>query len=218
MAKIKKTDWNVAFKPLIAKYGNKHHPLHYKNIYQLLVMVVLSAQSTDNLINDMAPALFKKYKSMDALSKAKKEELLPFINKVRGALKKADWLMRIAQQVKKDKNIPLTMEGLVELPGLGRKSANVIMREAHVKAEGVIVDLHVLRVASRLGIAKGDDAKDIEKQIMAEVDEKNWGEVGMAMSFLGREICRPTDPKHGECVMNEVCDYFKKLHKVKKTK
>ena len=115
--------------------------------------------------------------------------------------------MELSQKIKEDKNIPLTMEGLTALPGIGRKSANVIMRESGIKAEGVIVDLHVLRVAPRLGIATGTDPKKIEKQIMEVVNEKDWGEIGMAISFLGREICRPTNPKCGECVMSTVCAF-----------
>ncbi|MEO8088257.1 MAG: endonuclease III, partial [Bacteroidota bacterium] len=98
--------------------------------------------------------------------------------------------------------------------GIGRKSANVIMREAKVKPEGVIVDLHVLRVAPRIGIATGDDPKKIEEQIMKVIPQDEW-DIGMAISFLGRETCRPTDPKHEECVMNKVCKYYKSQKKSK---
>ncbi|MBX9852650.1 MAG: hypothetical protein K2X86_12970, partial [Cytophagaceae bacterium] len=114
--------------------------------------------------------------------------------------------------IKDDKKIPLTLNELTELPGIGRKSANVIMREAGVKAEGVIVDLHVVRVAPRIGIATGTDPKKIEKQIMEAIPQKDWGEVGMAISFLGRETCRPTHPKHHECVMKKHCEYYKANH------
>ena len=104
-----------------------------------------------------------------------------------------------------------TMEELIALPGIGRKSANVIMRGIGCKAEGVIVDLHVLRVAPRLGIAGGTDPKKIEKQIMDVIDEKDWGEIGMAISFLGRETCRPTNPHCDKCVVSKSCAYFKTL-------
>jgi endonuclease-3 len=87
------------------------------------------------------------------------------------------------------------------------------MREAGEKPEGVIVDLHVVRVAPRLGIASGSDPKVIEKQIMEKIPQKDWGEVGMAISFLGREICRPSNPKHDECVVKNVCSYYLKLKK-----
>ena len=116
--------------------------------------------------------------------------------------------MTLAQTLKEDKNIPLTMDGLTALTGIGRKSANVIMRESGKKAEGVIVDLHVVRVAPRLGIVTGTDPKKIEKQIMEAIPQKDWG-VGMDISFLGREICRPTNPKCDECPMNKICAYYK---------
>jgi endonuclease-3 len=204
-----KTNWAKAIKPLIKKYKGKKHPLEYKNIYQLLVMVVLSAQDSDRHINSIAPELFKVFPNIQSLTKVTPEMLYPYIGKVRGSAKKANWIIAIAKQIKKDKNIPLTMEELVALPGIGRKSANVIMREAGVKAEGVMVDLHVVRVAQRLGIATSADPKKIEQQIMEVIPQKDWGEAGMAISFLGRETCRPSHPKHEECVMSKVCEYYK---------
>lgn len=204
-----KMNWEDAVKPLIKKYEGKKHPLDYKNTYQLMVMVVLSAQDSDKHINEIAPKLFNAFPDMESLAKADAEALFPFISSVRNFGNKIKWLMSIAQQVKKDKNIPLTMEGLTALPGIGRKSANVIMRESGIKAEGVIVDLHVVRVAPRLGIATGTDPKKIETQIMNALPKEDWGEIGMSISFLGREICRPTNPKHSECPMNKVCEYYK---------
>ncbi len=202
-------NWQKEIQPLIKKYKGKKHPLDYNNTYELLVMVVLSAQDSDRNINKLAPDFFKAYPDMKALSRAEAEALYPFISKVRNFGNKTKWLLELSAQIKEDKNIPTTMESLTELPGIGRKSANVIMRETGVKAEGIIVDLHVVRVAPRLGIAQGTDPKKIEKQMMELLDPEDWGQAGMAISFLGREICRPTNPKCPECVMNNVCDYFK---------
>ncbi|HOX84102.1 MAG TPA: endonuclease III [Chryseolinea sp.] len=202
-------DWQKEIQPLLKKYKGKKHPLEYKSLYQLVVMVVLSAQDSDKHINQIAPALFTAYPNMKALSKADAESLYPFIGKVRNFGNKTKWLLTLASTIKDDKNIPKTMDDLTALPGIGRKSANVIMREAGVKAEGIIVDLHVVRVAPRLSIATGTDPKKIEKQMMDVISAKDWGEAGMAISFLGREICRPTDPKCSECVMNKVCLYYK---------
>jgi len=205
-----KTDWAEAIKPLIKKYKDKKHPLEYKNIYQLLVMVVLSAQDSDKHINSLVPELFKIFPDMESLSKATPEMLFKYVGKVRNFANKAKWLTVIADKIKEDKNIPVTMEGLTALNGIGRKSANVIMREAGEKAEGVMVDLHVVRVAQRLGIATSADPKKIEQQIMEVIPKEDWGETGMAISFLGREICRPSHPQHEECVMSSVCEYYKK--------
>jgi len=208
--KKKTVDWAEALKPLLKKYKGKKHPLDYGNLYELLVMVVLSAQSSDALINKVAPALFKAYPDMKALSAATAADLTPYINKVIGFPRKAEWLVKIARQIKQDKDIPLTMEGLTALTGIGRKSANVIMREARVPAEGIMVDLHVIRVAPRLGIATGEDPKALEKQMMEQLPQKMWADAGMSISFLGRETCRPTNPNHEDCVMKEVCAFYSK--------
>lgn len=208
---MSKSNWPEACKPLLKKYKDKPHPLEYKNLYQLVVMVILSAQDSDKNINQLSTALFNAFPDMASLSRADAEALYPFVSKIRNFGNKTKWLMELSAKIKQDKNIPLTMEELIELPGIGRKSANVIMRGAGVKAEGVICDLHVIRVAPRLGIAQGTDPKKIEKQIMEVIPEKDWGEIGMAISFLGREICRPTNPNCSECVMKTNCDYFKQL-------
>ena len=207
-----KTDWSHAIKPLIKKYKGKKHPLEYKNIYQLLVMVVLSAQDSDKHINSLAPELFKNFPNMEALSNATSDTLFPLIGKVRNFANKVKWLSEIAEEIKADKNIPLTMEELVALKGIGRKSANVILREGGKEAEGIMVDLHVVRVAQRLGIATSADPKKIEQQMMEVIPQKDWGEAGMAISFLGRETCRPSHPQHEECVMSSVCEFYKQQH------
>jgi len=201
-----KINWPEAIKPLLKKYQGKKHPLEYKNLYQLVVMVILSAQDSDRHINELAPKLFEAFPNMQALSRATPDSLYPFIGKVRNFANKANWLVGLAQKIKKDSDIPLTLDELTELPGIGRKSANVIKREAGAPPEGVIVDLHVVRVAPRLGIASGTDPKKIEKQIMEALPKKEW-DAGMAMSFHGREICRP-QPKCEICLMNTVCAFY----------
>ena len=201
-----KVNWPEAIKPLIEKYKGKKHPLDYENTYQLLVGVILSAQDSDKHINQVAPKLFEAFPNMEALSHCTPETLFPFIGSVRNYANKTKWLISLAQKIQNDENIPLTLDELTELPGIGRKSANVIKREAGAPAEGVMVDLHVARVAPRLGIATGTDPKKIEKQIMEILPPEEW-DAGMAMSFLGREICRPT-PKCEICLMKKVCNYY----------
>lgn len=203
------TNWESAFEPLIAQYRNKKHPLDYQNLYQLLVMVILSAQDSDAHINKVAAPLFSAYPTLKSLLKARKEDLVPFVSGVRGRDKKVDWILGIARELEDDANIPTTMAELTALKGVGRKSANVIMREAEVPAEGIMVDLHVLRVVPRLGISDAKTGDKLEKDLMAVVPKKQWSELGMAISFLGRETCRPTNPKHEQCVMRAHCDYCK---------
>ncbi|HXB93138.1 MAG TPA: endonuclease III [Puia sp.] len=210
-----KTDWPVAIRPLLKKYKNAKHPLEYHNIYQLIVMVVLSAQSTDVVVNQIAPGFFAVFPDMQALSAVTPELLYPYISKVRNFPHKASWLVQIAKQIGTDQHIPLDMAALTGLPGIGRKSANVIRREAGMAPEGVIVDIHVVRVAPRLGIAKDADPKKMEQQLMKVLPPDEW-DAGMAMSFLGRDICRP-QPECERCLMNPVCVYYAKSKKVKKT-
>ena len=201
-------NWVEAFKPLFKKYQEKRHPLTHDTTYQLLVKVVLSARDSDRHINAISPALFERYPSMKILAKATPEDLYPLIDEVMNFANKAAWLSGIAKALQDDKNIPITMESLTALKGIGRKSANVIMSESGAEMEGIIVDLHVLRVAPRIGIAKGTNPEKIEKQLMDAVPQKYWRPLGMGLTFLGREICRPTNPHCPECPMNEVCEYY----------
>ena len=110
--------------------------------------------------------------------------------------------------MKKDSNIPTNLNDLIALKGIGRKSANVIMREMKLPAEGIIADLHVIRVAPRIGLVQeSKDGNKIEKQLMQILPKEIWGEIGMAISFLGREICRPTNPKCLQCPIQNDCQY-----------
>lgn len=199
-------NWPEAVKPLLKKYKDTPHPLEAENVYQHLVMVVLSAQSNDKLINSISGELFKAFPNMQALAKATPEDLYPYLSKVINFRNKAKWLTTTAAEIKNDSNIPLSMDALVKFPGVGRKSANVILRKAGAPAEGIMVDLHTLRVASRLGIANETDGPKMEQQLMKIFPHKQW-DIGMALSFLGREICRPK-PECERCLMNDVCAYY----------
>ena len=204
------SNWETKLKPILKKYKGKRHPLEYESIYQLLVMVVLSAQDSDANINKIAPALFEKYPTLKSLSETDLETFIPYISKVRNHGTKAKWLLEIAKTIKSDKDIPLTMKELTALKGIGRKSANVILREANKPAEGIIADLHVIRVAPRIGIIKeSKDGNKIEKELMQVLPQKIWSEIGMAISFHGREICRPK-PRCEECILTDVCCYYAK--------
>lgn len=204
-------NWPKDLEPILTKYKNRKHPLDYHNLYQLLVMVVLSAQDSDANINTIAPELFKVFPNMESLAVSNTEALFPYIAKVRNFNTKASWLIEIAQTIKKDESIPLTMEGLTALKGIGRKSANVILKESRIPAEGIIADLHVIRVTPRIGlITETKDGNKVEKQLMTVLPKAIWGEIGMAISFLGREICRPK-PKCDICPINSICEYYKSI-------
>ncbi|MDI9257330.1 endonuclease III domain-containing protein [Flavobacterium sedimenticola] len=208
MELFEKNDWSERINPIIELYRDKKHPLDYQNLYQLMVMVILSAQDSDANINKVAPALFEAFPTIESLSVAQVDELIPYLTKVRNFGTKATWIIQIARELQKDDNIPTSLEALTALKGIGRKSANVIMREMKVPAEGIIADLHVIRVAPRIGlIEEAKDGNKVEKQLMQVLPKEIWGEVGMAISFLGRETCRPTNPKCTQCPIQNHCQY-----------
>ena len=157
---MSKVNWSDAVKPLLKKYKDTKHPLDYGSTYQLMIMVVLSAQDSDKHINQIAPKFFAAFPNMEALSQASPGAIQEQISDVRNFGNKTKWLSELSKKPKKDTNIPLTLEELTELPGIGRKSAIVIKNESGTAAEGIIVGLHVVRIAPRLGIAIGTDPKE----------------------------------------------------------
>lgn len=193
---------------LMTHYKGRKHPLAYTNIYQLVVMVILSAQDSDQHINKLMPEFFNTYPDMSTLASANPESLHPFLHTVRNFANKSNWLIRLAQIVQTDNRIPNSMLALIQLPGIGRKSANVILRESGAKAEGIIVDLHVVRVAPRIGIATGNQPEKIERALMRITAPEIWAELGMSLSFLGRELCRPSRPQCHICPMNRACKHL----------
>lgn len=197
------------FEALLQQYGKRKHPLDYANRYQLLVMVVLSARDSDAHINQLAPSIFEAYPDMAALAKATPDAFGRLIAGVTNASTKAGWLVATAKNIGSDAAIPHDLAGLTKHSGIGRKSANVIIRESGDPAEGIVVDLHVVRTAPRIGIAFGENPEKIEKSLMAFFPRERWNEAGMALSFLGREICRPSAPKCGQCPVRGICAYTK---------
>jgi endonuclease-3 len=205
-------NWKENLEPLINKYKGRKHPLYYNNKYQLLIMVILSAQDSDTNINNITIPFFEKYPNLESISNSSIEEISPYFTKVKNYPTKTAWIYELAKLLKTDSNIPTNLTELIALKGIGRKSANVILRETNQKAEGIIVDLHVIRVAPRIGLTpKYEDGNKIEKLLMQQLPYEIWNEIGMAFSFLGREICRPNNPKCDDCPINTHCNYFKNL-------
>ena len=211
---LQMSDWSQKLEPLLEKYGKQKHPLDYNNRYQLIVMVILAAQASDNQINKISPKLFEAYPSISDLKNSNPEDLYPLLSSIRGYRKKAKWIVDIAKVIGDDSNIPTTIGELTKLSGVGRKTANTVIRESGDNAEGIIVDLHVLRVAPRLGIATGTNSEKIEKQLMDALPKDKWNEIGMAFSFHGREICRPK-PICDQCIVNQACNYYQTLIKTR---
>lgn len=202
-------NWEIKLEPILESYKGRKHPLDYKNTYQLLIMVILSAQDSDSNINKLATTLFEKFPNIESLNKSNIEEFSTYIHNVKNYPTKANQIINIAQILKKDENIPTNLKDLISLKGIGRKSVNVILREIKQPTEGIIVDLHVIRVSPRIGITlPSKDGNKIEKGLMQVLPKEIWSEIGMAISFLGREICRPT-PKCNICPIKKHCNYYK---------
>ena len=200
-------DWARILEPLIKKYENHAHPLRFHNTYQLLVMVVLAAQTSDNAVNKIAPRLFERFPTLQDFAAASTKELISYLSSIRNHRTKISWLLDLANSLGHEDNIPLTMEGLVAHKGIGRKSANVILRETGQDPAGIVVDLHVIRVAGRMGLSSATTGDKVEKDLMRRLPQKIWNTAGMAMSFLGRDTCRPSNPSHEECPVASNCEF-----------
>jgi len=204
----KEINWAKELRPLIDKYGGRKYPLNYHSKYELLVMVLLSAQDSIKHINELTPPFFKANPSLETLSKARATELYKLIGKVRNFANKTKWLMLLAKTIGSEDEIPTSLERLTDIHGIGRRSAHIMIREFGGQPEGVIVDLHVLRVVPRLGLVSSNDPKKIESRLMEEFPQKDWSEIGMSLSLLGQEICRPTNPNCPECLLNGICEFY----------
>jgi endonuclease-3 len=183
--------------------------LHYKTPFQLLVATILSAQSTDARVNMVTPALFKRYKDARALASATTAELEPQIHSTGFFRAKSKSLIGMAQALVEHHagKVPPSMDALVELPGVGRKTANVVLGHA-LGVPGLPVDRHVLRVANRIGIADSDDPIVVEQELTSLLPAERWTRASDALILHGRRICRPR-PLCDQCVVRDHCDYFR---------
>lgn len=194
----------------------KQHPnawteLHFKNAYQLLVATVLSAQSTDARVNTVTPALFERYPDARTLANATTGELEPQIVATGFFRQKSKALAGLASAIveRHGGEVPGEMDALTALPGVGRKTANVVLGHAF-DVPGLPVDRHVLRVANRIGIAKSEDPEVVEAQITGALQDDRWVLASDVLILHGRRICRPK-PLCDRCSVRGDCDYYKKL-------
>lgn len=185
--------------------------LDYTDPYQLLVATILSAQSTDAGVNRVTPALFTRYPNAAALAKARAEELEPLIHSTGFYRSKAKSLMGMARALVAHHagRVPNTMEALVELPGVGRKTANVVLGHA-LGIPGLPVDRHVLRVSNRIGIASSEDPVEVERQLASALPPAEWTTASDTLILHGRRICKPK-PLCDQCVVRDDCDFYRTL-------
>ena len=216
MVRIPKPPKSAAETRTILKKLEGQHPgadteLHYTTPYELLVATILSAQCTDERVNQVTPALFKRYPDAKALAKATTAALEPQIQSTGFFRAKSKSLLGMATAVveRHAGEIPASMDALTELPGVGRKTANVVLGHA-LGVPGLPVDRHVLRVANRIGIAKGDDPEVVEQQLCAAMPKEKWTLTSDTLILHGRRICKPK-PLCERCAVREDCLYYQKV-------
>ena len=191
------------------QHPNADTELHYRTPYELLVATILSAQCTDERVNQVTPALFVRYPDARALAGATTTELEPQIQSTGFFRAKSKSLVGMAAAVvdRHRGDVPATMDELVKLPGVGRKTANVVLGHA-LGIPGLPVDRHVLRVSNRIGIARGEDPEVVEAQLCAAVPPAKWTVTSDTLILHGRRICKPR-PLCEQCAVRDQCDYYR---------
>jgi len=192
---------------LAREYPDAKCALDYRNPYELLVATILSAQCTDKRVNMVTPALFAKYPDAQALSAAKPEELEEMIKSTGFFRNKTKSLLGMSGRVAEAHagTVPNTMEQLVQLPGVGRKTANVVLGNAFDRNEGVVVDTHVSRLSQRLALTREDDPVKIEQDLIALYPAAQWTMLAHLLISHGRTICEARRPLCEKCVLNDLC-------------
>ena len=185
--------------------------LHYSNAFELLVATILSAQSTDQRVNLVTPALFKRYPTADKLARATPLVLEPQIHSTGFFRAKSKALIGMARALIQEHGgeVPADMDALINLPGVGRKTANVVLGHA-LGVPGLPVDRHVLRVSNRIGIAESDDPEVVEQQLCAVMPRKRWTRTSDTLILHGRRVCRPK-PLCDQCAVQDECVHFQTI-------
>lgn len=195
------------YKKLAKLYPDAHCALHYKTPLQLLVATILSAQCTDARVNIVTKPLFRKYKSVKAFAEADLEIFQKDIHSTGFFRNKTKNILAMANKVRDDfgGKIPQTMAELITLPGVARKTANVVLGEAFHKSEGIAVDTHVIRLTGLLKLSKQKTPEKIEQDLMRLFPQKDWAQVTHLIISHGRKICIARRPKCGECGIAGLC-------------
>ena len=189
------------------EYPDARCALDYASPFQLLIATILSAQSTDKRVNMVTPLLFATYPTVESLASAKQEEVEEIIKSTGFFRSKAKSIIGMAGALldRHGSAVPAAMDALVELPGVGRKTANVVLGNAFGKDEGIVVDTHVTRLSQRLGFTRDADPVKIERALMPLIPRDKWTLIAHLLIEHGRRICEARSPKCERCVLNDVC-------------
>ena len=188
-------------------YGDPHAALHFGNAYQLLIAVILSAQTTDVGVNKATPALFERYPTPTALAEADQLDVEEYVRTLGFYHQKAKNIIATARCIVAEfgGEVPDTMEGLTSLAGVARKTANIVLGEAFGKVEGIAVDTHVFRLAHRFGLTTEHDQEKVERDLMDIFPRDHWHRVNYDLITHGRAVCTAKRPACGACFLNDVC-------------
>ncbi|WP_413290040.1 endonuclease III [Bdellovibrio sp. HCB337] len=198
---------SIVLKLLKKYYPDAHCALNHRNAFELLIATILSAQCTDERVNIVTKDLFAKYPTPEKMGKAPVEDLETIIRSAGFYKNKAKNIKACAQALveKHQGQVPDKMEDLVQLAGVGRKTANVVLGNAFDITSGIVVDTHVSRLSYRLGWVKSEDPVVIEKQLCDFVPKKNWIMLSHELIFHGRQICKARNPQCERCFLFEHC-------------
>lgn len=189
------------------EYSSQKTALSFNTPFELLVATILSAQTTDIHVNRVTEGLFKKYRSIKDFADAPLGTLQKDVSSINFYKTKAKNIQGAARMIieRFKSEVPKTMEELTNLPGVARKTANILLSNAYGINEGIAVDTHVKRVSYRLGLTKNEDPVKIERDLMAATHKEEWGNLSHLLIFHGRKICQAKKPKHQECVLYDIC-------------
>lgn len=192
---------------LIIEHPSPKCALNFKTPFELLVATVLSAQTADVQVNKVTAGLFRKYRSMKAYAEAPLEQLQRDVSSVNFYRNKASNIRKSANLIldRYGSRVPKTMEELVTLPGVARKTANIILSDAFGVIEGIAVDTHVLRLSGRLDLSSETDPKKVERDLMKVTPCDQWPLLSHLLILHGRGVCKARKPMHNDCVLKDIC-------------
>ncbi|MEJ2634804.1 MAG: endonuclease III [Calditrichia bacterium] len=209
---LKKTDVNKVLEILEKEYGNTGTALKFQSPFQLLVSTMLAAQSTDKQVNKITSELYRQYPEPKDFIRLSQDELEEKIKSIGLYRNKAKNILSMVRMLVSEYGsvVPQTREELVRLPGVGRKTANVVL-SVGFRHDAIAVDTHVFRVSNRIGLASAKNVRETEEQLMKNIPQKDWSSAHHWLIWHGRQICRAQNPRCEICPVQEFCEYYKSV-------